>query len=87
MWLQIAAQQFPVFKMGGSIYPVIAPYAGMPTKPEFVEQYENCNWRGQHMSLLEFLRKVNKKGDEPIRSHRRHLQERKPSSSSDIDDE
>ena len=66
MWLQLAAQNFPVFKMGGSIFPILAPYCGMQQKPDFVEQYETCDWRGDDMSLLEWMRKANKDG-KPMR--------------------
>ena len=62
MWLQLAAQQFPVFKMGGSIVPILAPYCGMPKKSKEVELYEASEWRGESMSFLEFLRKTNKHG-------------------------
>ena len=29
MWLQLAAQQFPVFKTSGTMVPIIARYVGM----------------------------------------------------------
>ena len=60
MWLQLAAQHFPVFKMGGTIFPIVVPYVGMANKPDFVERYEQCSWRGAEMNLLEYLRKANK---------------------------
>ena len=66
MWLQLAAQQFPVFKTAGSIFPIIAPYFGMPAKPDFVTRYEECTWKGTEMNLLEYLRKANK-DNKPLR--------------------
>ena len=59
MWLQLAAQQFPVFKMAGTIFLIIAPYPGTPVKPDFVERYAECPWKGEGMSLLEYLRRAN----------------------------
>merc|ERR1711994_1191334 len=58
MWLQLAAQHFPVFSTGGSLFPIVAPYPGMKEKPGFVKEYEDCEWKGDEMSLLEYLRKV-----------------------------
>ena len=66
MWLQLAAQQFPVFKTAGSIFPIIAPYFGMPAKPDFATRYEECIWKGTEMNLLEYLRKANK-DNKPLR--------------------
>ena len=39
-----------------------APWPGMETKPEAVQNYEACDWRRDDMPLLEFLRKSNKDG-------------------------
>ena len=61
MWLHLANQNFPLFFMGGTIRPIIAPHPGMAEKPEYVRQYEAAEWRGE-MTLLEYLRKVNDKG-------------------------
>ena len=63
MRLLLAAQIFPQFFMGGTVRPLQAPWPGMPEKPKFVELYEACPWRGDHMSLLEWLRKTNANGD------------------------
>ena len=62
MWLQLASKQQPSFLAGGSFYPIIAPYPGMEKKPDFVQKYEDAQWRGNQMTLLEFLRKSNKDG-------------------------
>ena len=64
MWLQLAdGRLFPHCIYGGSIVPIVAPWPGIETKPDFVKAYEKCTWRGKDMSLLEYLRKANKKGD------------------------
>ncbi|CAE7520233.1 pif1, partial [Symbiodinium pilosum] len=49
--------------MGGTVRPLQAPWPGMLEKPKFVELYEACPWRGDHMSLLEWLRKTNANGE------------------------
>ncbi|CAE7038715.1 unnamed protein product [Symbiodinium natans] len=61
MWLLLASQAFPMYFLGGTMRPIIAPHPGMPKKPDYVRQYEAAAWRGQ-MTLLEFLRRVNAKG-------------------------
>ncbi|CAE7199337.1 pif1 [Symbiodinium natans] len=63
MWLALAAQLLPQFFLGGTMRPAQAPWPGMPDKPQFVEQYETCAWRSEHMSLLEWLQKTNDKGE------------------------
>ena len=67
MWLQLAAQLFPVFDTGGSLFPIVAPYPGMDEKPTYVQDYEACEWKGKKMSLLEYLRKVGKNNNRPAR--------------------
>eukprot|EP00972_Heterocapsa_arctica_P041940 6185625-Heterocapsa_arctica.AAC.1 len=52
--------------MGGTIFPILAPYYGMAKKPDFVERYEECTWKGDDMNLLEYLRKANKE-NKPMR--------------------
>ena len=61
MWLLLANQSFPMFFMGGTLQPLIAPHPGMETKPQYVHLYEEATWRGE-LTLLEFLRRVNRKG-------------------------
>ena len=63
MWLQLAdGKLFPHCLYGGSIVPIVAPWPGIETKPDFVKAYEKCAWRGKDMSLLEYLRKSEKNG-------------------------
>ena len=62
MWLLLAGQSFPMFFMGGTMQPIIAPHPGMEPKPQYVLQYEAATWRAD-MTLLEYLRKVNKRGE------------------------
>ncbi|WP_422022095.1 hypothetical protein [Pyruvatibacter mobilis] len=61
MWLTLANQQFPMFFLGGTMQPIIAPHPGMEQPPKYVQLYEASPWKGQ-LSLLEFLRRVNNKG-------------------------
>ena len=63
MWLSLAGQYFPHCYYGGSIYPIVAPFPGMPQKPDFVNRYEDCTWRSENMNLLDFLRKSNEQGE------------------------
>ena len=64
MWLQLAdGRLFPQCIYGGRITAIVAPWPGMETVPTFVQQYERCSWRGEDMTLLEYLRKSNTKGD------------------------
>ena len=46
----------------------------MEKKPKFVETYEQSEWRREDMTLLEFLRKSNDKGDIIKYIHKRHKQ-------------
>ena len=66
MWLHLAAQQFPCFKTGASMMRIVAPYPGMPAKPQWLLNYESCEWKDEHMTLLEYLRKANDK-NEPLK--------------------
>ena len=36
---------------------------GRYEKPDYVQAYEDCTWRREDMSLLEYLRKTNSRGD------------------------
>ena len=64
MWLHLAdGRLFPQCIYGGSISAIITPWPGMETVPTFVKQYEECTWRGEKMTLLEYLRKANQKGE------------------------
>ena len=63
MWTSLFKQNFPNFVLGGTMQPIVAPWPTMPQKPDFVQLYETCGWRGEDMSLLEFLRKSNSSGD------------------------
>ena len=78
MWLHLAAQQFPCFKTGASMMPIVAPYPGMPAKPQWLLNYESCEWKGENMTLLEYLRKANDK-NEPLKyiktAHKQHEKE------------
>ena len=62
VWLQLAAQHFPVFRMAGTLYSTIAPYYGTEKKPDFIIRHEESGWEGDDMCLLEFLRKMSDNG-------------------------
>ena len=62
MWLTLAGQLFPQISYGGTLKPIVAPFAGMEVKPDYVELYEDSDWRGEEMNLLDFLRKSNDQG-------------------------
>ena len=75
MWMQLASQNFPMFFMGGTMEPIIAPHPGMSRKPAYVERYEQSSWRGDGMCLLDFLRKTNNKGDVLEHIKKAHLKD------------
>ena len=58
----LANQTFPMFFLGGTMRPIIAPHPGVSTKPNNVLHYAASAWQGE-MTLLEFLRKVNQRGE------------------------
>ena len=41
---------------------IFAPWPGMEEPPAYVSRYEECEWKGPNMCLLEFLRKSNAEG-------------------------
>ena len=59
----LAQQLFPMSRYQGTLVPIIAPYPDMETKPQFVMLYETSSWRDDSMTLLDFLRKTNAKGE------------------------
>ncbi|CAK9101303.1 ATP-dependent DNA helicase PIF1 [Durusdinium trenchii] len=63
MWLTLFPQLFPQFVLGGTMQPIVAPWPGMPEPPGYVTAYEQCAWRDDRMTLLEYLRKANGRGD------------------------
>ena len=63
MWLTLATQMLPPFGTGGTVQQLVAPWPDMPRKRDCVALYKTSRWRGDDMSLLEFLRKSNKAGD------------------------
>ena len=75
MWLTLANQQFPMFFLGGTMQPIVAPHPGMAEPPKYVQLYEAATWKGE-LSLLEFLRRVNGKG--AILEHIRKARKKDP---------
>ena len=63
MWLTLAGNVVQQCWFGGTFRSLVAPWPGMDNKPTFVQQYEDSRWRGETMTLLEFLRKTNDDGD------------------------
>eukprot|EP00439_Symbiodinium_sp_Y106_P057127 s467_g8.t1 len=63
MWLTLAQERFPQAYMSGSFVDYMAPSLDMQEKPLFLQHYEGSTWRREDMTLLEFLRKSNAKGE------------------------
>ena len=63
MVMSLFKQLFPDFAMGGTMKPIVAPWPTMEPFPKFVQLYQDSAWRGDNMTLLEFLRKSNDAGD------------------------
>jgi hypothetical protein len=68
MVLQLCGAMFRQYQLGtvsGGFKTIVAPVAGASaeTLPGFVGTYCKCMWRGEKMSLLEWLRKTNEAGD------------------------
>ena len=65
MWLYLAAKTFPPCRYSGTMEELRAPWPGMreEARPKIVQLYQESAWRREDMSLLEFARKTNKKGD------------------------
>ena len=76
MWLQLGAQWFPQTFAGGTmkVFTVPVPDWDAPC-PEKLQAYVSSAWRGDDMSLLEFLRRANAKGDIQRYLRRRHEKE------------
>ena len=65
MWLYLAAKTFPPCRYSGTMEELRAPWPGMSEEavPKIVKLYQESAWRREDMSLLEFARKTNKKGE------------------------
>jgi hypothetical protein len=63
MVLQLAMQWFPQCMMGGSMKPFRVPVPWIGDCPVAVAAYMECTWRPDTMTLLEFLRMSNSKGE------------------------
>ena len=65
MWLYLAAKTFPPCRYSGAMEELRAPWPGMKAEavPKIVQLYQESAWRREDMSLLEFARKTNKKGE------------------------
>ena len=63
MWLTLAQERFPQANLSGSVVDIMTPTLNAEVKPKLVEHYEQCAWRGEEMTFLEFLRKSNNQGE------------------------
>ena len=65
MWLYLAAKTFPPCRYSGTMEELRAPWPGMKEEgvPKIAQLYQESAWRREDMSLLEFARKTNKKGE------------------------
>ena len=65
MWLCLAAKTFPPCRYSGTMEELRAPWPGMKEEavPKIAQLYQKSAWRREDMSLLEFARKTNKKGE------------------------
>ncbi|OLP77525.1 ATP-dependent DNA helicase PIF1 [Symbiodinium microadriaticum] len=63
MWLTLAQERFPQAYMSGTFVDYMAPSLDIQEKPLFLQHYEGSTWRREDMTLLEFLRKSNAKGE------------------------
>lgn len=70
--LQLAMQWFPQVFKGGTMprFRVPVPFETEP--PERVKQYMACKWRREDMTLAEYLRKTNNKGNIQAYLKKRH---------------
>eukprot|EP00434_Breviolum_minutum_P041512 symbB.v1.2.036926.t1/scaffold5330.1/size28357/2 len=75
MTLQLAMQWFPQCMLGGSLQPFRVPVPFEAEElPARVQQYMTCAWRAKDMTLAEFLRKTNQKGQIHQKFKRRYEQ-------------
>ena len=63
MWLTLAQERFPQAHLSGTFVDYMAPSLDCQEKPAFLKLYEESTWRREDMTLLEFLRKTNDKGE------------------------
>ena len=66
MVLQLFGQKFRQWStntVDGGKRDFIVPVPDAPQLPKEIKQYEDCRWRGDQMSLLDFLRRTNKQGE------------------------
>jgi hypothetical protein len=63
MVLQLAMQWFPQCVAGGTLQRFVVPVPWKTPMPVRVQQYVDCTWRTWDMSLAEYMRKANKKGE------------------------
>ena len=62
MWLTLAQHRFPQVDYKGSLVELTVPLPSCERKPRALINYEQSTWRSESMAFLEFLRKVNDKG-------------------------
>ena len=63
MWLQLASFLHRPCNAGATMRRFVVPARDVDVPPAAVQLYMECTWRDDNMSLLDFLRKSNKKGE------------------------
>ena len=72
MALPLAMQWFPQCYAGGSMRRFIVPALWYSEVPTQVQQYMDCEWRTEDMTLATFLREANKDGKIQKHLKKRH---------------
>ena len=75
MWLTLAQERFPQIVYSGSMMNFMTPSLDCSTKPQLLRNYEDCTWRKEDMTFLEFVRKTNKTGAVIRHIREKHRQE------------
>ena len=71
--LQLAAQQYPQFFSDKQVRKESVPVPGEASElPKYVRNYMACKWRGESMTLLDYLRLSGQEGQIHQRYHRLH---------------
>ena len=76
MWLQLGAHLFHQCSSGGTVRKFVPPTPWSAEPSELVKAYMSSEWRDDAMSLLEFLRRTNPKGDISQAMKKRHAKEK-----------
>ena len=72
MIMQLAAQQHPQFLCPGIVRKFVVPVPWQREPPTLVQNYMTSSWKGDNMSLLEYLQKAGSDGQVSQRYRRVH---------------